>query len=99
MKPTFELTTDARLVPWWRRWALAWNHFWFTPSDPTLLGAIRLGCGAITLYTMLAFSFSLQDFVGEHAWYDLQSKLNDSVLNKPVTTPALSGREAAYPGR
>jgi hypothetical protein len=49
----------------------AWNRFWFTPADPTVLGLIRLSCGAITTYTLFAYTFMLQDFVGKDAWYDL----------------------------
>ena len=35
----------------WQRSARAWDRFWFTPADPTVLGAIRICCGVITLYT------------------------------------------------
>ena len=49
----------------------AWNRFWFTPADPTVLGLIRLTCGAITTYTLFAYTFMLQEFVGKDAWYDL----------------------------
>jgi len=48
--------------------ARGWERFWFTPDDPTLLGLIRICCGAITLYTLLAYSFTLQDLFGENAW-------------------------------
>src|ERR1700674_2988768 len=52
----------------------AWNRFWFTPRDPTVLGAIRFFCGAITTYTLFAYTFMLQDFVGKDAWYDLSMR-------------------------
>ncbi len=53
-----------------------WNRFWFTPADPTVLGLIRIGCGAITTYTVFAYSFTLQDYMGEHAWYDLPLRMH-----------------------
>jgi hypothetical protein len=49
----------------------AWNRFWFTPSDPTVLGAIRVITGVITFYTLLAYSFDLQALIGPEAWTDL----------------------------
>ena len=48
-----------------------WSRFWFTPSDPTVLSAIRVLTGVITFYTLLAYSFELQDLVGKDAWTDL----------------------------
>jgi len=53
-----------------RAWA-SWNRFWFTPADPTVLAAIRILTGVITLYTLIAYSFDLQEFVGEDAWLSL----------------------------
>jgi hypothetical protein len=55
----------------------AWEHFWFTPADPTLLGLIRICCGVVTLYTILAYSFTLQDLFGPDAWVNLQMRLKD----------------------
>ena len=64
----------------------AWNRFWFTPADPTLLGLIRICCGAITLYTIVAYSFTLQDLLGEQAWANL-ALLNDYRHNRPIIIP------------
>jgi hypothetical protein len=49
-----------------------WSRFWFTPSDPTVLSAIRVVTGAIVCYTLLAYSFDLQALVGPDAWTDLK---------------------------
>ncbi len=63
-----------------------WNRFWFTPADPTLLGLIRICCGLITLYTIVAYSFTLQDLFGEQAWVNLEL-INDFRHNRPIIVP------------
>jgi hypothetical protein len=68
-----------------------WNRFWFTPRDPTVLGLMRICCGLITLYTVFMYSLNLQEFFGEHAWWDLQSARRN-VHDKGYQTPPLSGR-------
>ena len=54
----------------WRKLPRTWNAFWFTPRDPTLLGLIRICCGAVTFYTVLMYSFELENFVGPKGWID-----------------------------
>lgn len=66
------MKADIQAEPLWQRVVQGWNAFWFTPRDPTVLGLMRILCGVVTLYTMSVYSFSLQDFMGKHAWYDLQ---------------------------
>src|SRR5437660_3864696 len=51
-----------------------WNRFWFTPADPAVLGLIRICCGLITFYTFFAYTFDLQQLLGEHAWLDLATR-------------------------
>jgi len=85
----------------------AWNRFWFTPADPTLLGLIRICCGAITFYTLFIYSFQLQEFIGEDSWLNLDTRLQlvhesprdvDGPLNYPNTKihQAKSREEADY---
>ena len=31
---------------------IAWNRFWFTPTDPNRLDLIRICCGSVTFYTL-----------------------------------------------
>lgn len=69
--------------------AAAWNRFWFTPSDPTLLGLIRICCGMISLYTIAVYSFSLQDFMGEHGWYGRDLRM-DIVRNRGMIAGPLN---------
>jgi hypothetical protein len=72
-----------------RNMVRAWDRFWFTPADPTLLGLIRICCGAITLYTIAAYSFSLQEFFGPDAWVNLdlrsRSRYEAPVVPSPFT--------------
>ena len=46
----------------------AWNEFWFAPSSPTTLSAIRVLAGAMLLYTHLVWSLGLTDFFGPNGW-------------------------------
>ena len=52
---------ETTALPAWMR---SWERFWFTPADPTLLGAVRVVTGLITLYTFITYSFMLPDMVG-----------------------------------
>jgi len=71
----------------------AWEEFWFTPRDPAVLGLIRICCGLIVTYTLVAYSFALQDFMGENAWHDLELRL-PMVRERPVTAPTLEWNAA-----
>ena len=46
----------------------AWTEFWFAPTSPTTLSAIRVLAGAMLLYTHLVWSMGLTDFFGENGW-------------------------------
>ncbi len=45
-----------------------WNRFWFTPSDPATLSAIRIMAGAMLFYTHLVWSIGLEDFFLPTGW-------------------------------
>jgi predicted DCC family thiol-disulfide oxidoreductase YuxK len=47
-----------------------WNAFFFTPSDPTALGLIRLAVGLLLLRSLWVFGLDLDAFLGPHAWAD-----------------------------
>src|SRR2546428_7124937 len=78
----------------WQTSARAWDRFWFTPADPTVLGAIRICCGLITLYTTLAYAFNPDQFIGPHGWMDVEGRLNE-IRDKAVTTGPLNWDEIA----
>lgn len=82
--------TGIAMEPVRRRAARAWNAFWFTPRDPTLLGLMRICGGAITFYTLLMYSFTLMDFVGPHAWVD-QKAILEVIHKRPIQAYPLSG--------
>jgi hypothetical protein len=65
----------------------AWTRFWFTPRDPTVLGLIRILCGAVTTYTVFAYSFMLQDFMGKDSWCDLRLRLDHLRTKAYFVTP------------
>ncbi|MGE3803563.1 MAG: HTTM domain-containing protein [Gemmataceae bacterium] len=56
-----------------RNLANGWNQFWFTPADPTTLGAIRICAGLLLLYQHLACLPELFHYIGPSAWIDAQA--------------------------
>jgi hypothetical protein len=71
----------------------AWDAFWFTPADPTLLGLIRICCGLVVLYVHFAYTYDLQNLFGEHAWLDLQT-VNEYRAESPVALPSTTWEDA-----
>src|SRR5438046_1524583 len=67
-----------------------WERFWFTPRDPTLLGALRILTGLLVVYTLIAYSFFLQDMMGEQGWVDLRL-LQQIAHDTPHVVGTLSG--------
>jgi hypothetical protein len=65
----------------------AWDRFWFTPADPTLLGLIRICAGVVIFYVHFAYTFDLQNLFGRDAWLDLQT-VNQYRTEAPVTLPS-----------
>jgi hypothetical protein len=50
--------------------SVAWNRFWFAPTDPTTLGAVRIATGLVLLCSYLACTPDLHSFIGAGAWID-----------------------------
>ena len=46
----------------------AWNRFWFEPTDPATLAAIRICTGAMLLYTHAVWGLELTRFFGTDGW-------------------------------
>src|SRR5262249_23419864 len=85
---------DLSRQPLWQHAARAWDRFWFSPADPTVLAVIRICCGLITLYTALAYFWSLSQLIGPHAWVDAQGRL-DELKNRPMAATKLNWDELA----
>jgi hypothetical protein len=77
--------TTEYVMPSWLR---LWEQFWFTPADPALLGFIRIACGLIATYTFFIYTFSLQDFMGENAWHDMDLR-NQARYERPIAAGPL----------
>ena len=63
IRPVVGYVTDLA-----RSLAAGWNDFWFTPSDPSLLGLLRILTGLILLYTHAVWGLVLVDFFGPAGW-------------------------------
>ncbi|HEX5472277.1 MAG TPA: HTTM domain-containing protein [Lacipirellulaceae bacterium] len=46
----------------------SWDWFWFSPTSPSTLSAIRVLAGAMLLYTTLVWSFDLNGFFGPNGF-------------------------------
>jgi uncharacterized membrane protein YphA (DoxX/SURF4 family) len=46
----------------------AWDTFWFAPTNPSTLSAIRVFAGAMLFYTHLVWSFDLTGFFGRNGY-------------------------------
>lgn len=57
-----------RFLAWCQDIWRAWERFWFTPSEPHTLAAIRILAGAMLFYTHLVWSYDLLAFLGNHSW-------------------------------
>jgi hypothetical protein len=58
---------------WCRSVGEAWTTFWFRPTDPTLLGLIRILAGSMLLYTHAVWSLDLESFFGPHGWMSAEA--------------------------
>lgn len=45
-----------------------WDRFFFSPVDPTPLGLIRLGTGALLFWSLAVAGFDLQAYFGKTGW-------------------------------
>jgi hypothetical protein len=64
---TFATNGELR---WPLNWIRGWDRFWFKPSDPVVLGLIRLCTGLVVVYAHLMYSFDLLSYVGPNGWLD-----------------------------
>jgi hypothetical protein len=74
-----------------------WNRFWFQPADPTPLAFIRLCCGLLAVYTLVVYSYDLQEFMGARGWLDLDMRLDQVRKSLFFPTPLGWGESALLP--
>ncbi len=70
----------------------AWDRFWFTPSRPHTLAAIRILGGAMLLYTHLVWTLDLNAFLGKDSWVtsEVATKLGTGTDGRIFTWSYLS---------
>ncbi len=67
------MSTDSGIVGRYvedlaRQTAVTWNRFWFTPTDPATLGAIRILTGLMLVYTHWVWGLDFESFFGPESW-------------------------------
>ncbi len=50
-----------------------WNQFWFRPSDPAVLGTVRVLVGLVALYLHATLAFDLDRFFGQQGFLPLRT--------------------------
>ncbi|MFT7644059.1 MAG: hypothetical protein ACI9G1_005825 [Pirellulaceae bacterium] len=53
---------------WFLQSLSAWNRFWFSPTAPHTLAAIRVLTGVMLFYTHLVWALDLSAFLGPNSW-------------------------------
>ena len=64
---------DMLKPTWSQELGTCWNQFWFVPSDPSVLGAIRLLTGLVALYLHITFTADLGRFFGPDGFLPLKT--------------------------
>lgn len=85
-------TPTARPLDLLKRPFEAWNRFWFTPADPTVLSFIRILAGLAVIYVHLAYTFDLYELLGPTAWLDPPT-INKFRYEAPVVGPSMTWDE------
>ncbi len=55
---------DVTSFPLWK----AWSEFFFRPSDPKLVGLLRIGFGLLLLWNFCVLGQDLRSFLGSEGW-------------------------------
>ncbi|MEZ6139323.1 MAG: hypothetical protein R3B84_02020 [Zavarzinella sp.] len=66
----------------------SFGRFFFLPAPPTILGFMRIMTGTIFLYTLFAYSYGLQEFMGPDGWYP-HDMINKMRRQEPQILPPL----------
>lgn len=72
---------------WFEEVVGSWNRFWFAPSEPHTLAAIRIVGGLMILYTHLVWAKDLMAFLGPDSWMTTEAsrKLHSDLAGQDFT--------------
>lgn len=62
--PEDSRNTEGIVKAYCHSWSEAWNRFWFTPQNPSVLSAMRIMVGCIVFYCHLVWTLELSTFLG-----------------------------------
>lgn len=82
-------TVRAGVTAYWTDVWQAWNQFWFTPTAPATLSAIRFFAGAMLFYTHLVWTRDLYGFFGPNGWLPIDLYRMDHFRGLDDVTPHL----------
>jgi Vitamin K-dependent gamma-carboxylase len=90
--PSLPQAVRAYLAEVWGALRGGWARFWFSPADPTTLGAVRICTGFLLLYVHGAATFELPALVGPEAVVDAPGvyrlrALTSHVIDGPGAVP------------
>src|SRR4051794_24838645 len=60
--------------------AAGWVRFWFTPTDPVGLHAVRLLGGLLLLFWLLTLAGHVDAFFGLRGWFDREAYIQADTL-------------------
>jgi predicted DCC family thiol-disulfide oxidoreductase YuxK len=68
--PVRRLLNDVRryLAELWAAARGAWDTFFFSATDPTVLGLVRVAVGLLAFWSLLVFGLDLHDYLGSEGW-------------------------------
>jgi hypothetical protein len=68
----------------------AWSRFWFSATDPSTLGLIRILTGLVVIYVHVTYTGPLFSFFGKDAWMSLDL-INEYRHDQPHIAPPVVG--------
>ncbi|MDC1301693.1 HTTM domain-containing protein [bacterium] len=78
-KPSVVRQLGKATTGWLTSWYTAWTTFWFTPSDPALLGILRILTGTLLTWSSVIWLCDQEGFFGQNGWQSAGNvwRLND----------------------
>ncbi|MDA7899281.1 HTTM domain-containing protein [Pirellulales bacterium] len=78
-KPSVVRQLGKATTGWLTSWYTAWTTFWFTPSNPALLGILRILTGTLLTWSSVIWLCDQEGFFGQNGWQSAGNvwRLND----------------------